>query len=75
MKIRFLIFLLSFSFTQSLDSLDVAISNLRSIVENASRNGQRVLIDDFTGLDCPPCNWASLTVSDMLNEYSILLFI
>lgn len=69
MKIRFLIFLLSFSFTQSLDSLDISINTLRSIVENASRNGQRVLIDDFTGLDCPPCNWASLAVSDMLDEF------
>jgi len=28
-----------------------------------------VLVDDFTGLDCPYCGYASLAVSDMLDEF------
>ena len=69
MKKLNLILFLCLSYAQTLEPLDIRLNNLRSFVENASRNGQRVLIDDFTGLDCPPCNWASLTVSDMLDEF------
>ena len=64
-----LISFLSFSFSQSLDSLDIVINNLRTIVENASRTNKKVLVDDFTGLDCPYCGYASLAVSDMLDEF------
>ena len=60
---------LSFSFSQSLDSLDIVINNLRTVVENASRTNKKVLVDDFTGLDCPYCGYASLAVSDMLDEF------
>ena len=28
-----------------------------------------MLVDDFTGLDCPYCGYASLAVSDMLDEF------
>ena len=69
MKNISLIFLLSFSFTQSLDSIDIALDELRTVVENASRTGRRVLVDDFTGLDCPYCGYASFAVSDMLDEF------
>ena len=69
MKKISLILLLSFSFSQSLDSIDIALGELRAVVENASRTGRRVLVDDFTGLDCPYCGYASFAVSDMLNEF------
>ena len=51
------------------DSVDVAMGELRTVVETASRNGQRVLVDDFTGLTCPYCGYASFAVSDMLDEF------
>ena len=44
------LFLLSFSFAQHLDQIDVAMEDLRSVVETASRSEQRVFVDDFTGL-------------------------
>ena len=69
MKNLYLFLFLSFSFSQSLDSLDIVINNLRTIVENASRTNKKVLVDDFTGLDCPYCGYASLAVSDMLDEF------
>ena len=69
MKNLYLFLFLSFSFSQSLDSLDIVINNLRTVVENASRTNKKVLVDDFTGLDCPYCGYASLAVSDMLDEF------
>ena len=53
MKKYLFIVLLSLSFAQRLDSVDVTMEELRTVVETASRNGQRVLVDDFTGLTCP----------------------
>ena len=55
--------------SQVIDSVDLSLNRLRSAVENASRSGKKVLIDDFTGLDCPYCGYASLAVSDMLDEF------
>ena len=69
MKNLYLFLFLSFSFSQSLDSLDIVINKLRTVVENASRTNKKVLVDDFTGLDCPYCGYASLAVSDMLDEF------
>ena len=69
MKKTYLILLLSFSFAQHLDPVNVAMEELRAIVETASRTGQRVLVDDFTGLDCPYCGYASFAISDMLDEF------
>ena len=69
MRNLYLFLFLSFSFSQSLDSLDIVINNLRTVVENASRTNKKVLVDDFTGLDCPYCGYASLAVSDMLDEF------
>ena len=64
-----LIVLLSSLSAQSLDSIDIVLNDLRAVVENASRTGQRVLIDDFTGINCPYCGYASFAVSDMLDEF------
>ena len=69
MKKYLFIVLLSLSFAQRIDSVDVAMEELRTVVETASRNGQRVLVDDFTGLTCPYCGYASFAVSDMLDEF------
>ena len=69
MKKTYLILLLSFSFAQHLDPVNLAMEELRTIVETASRTGQRVLVDDFTGLDCPYCGYASFAISDMLDEF------
>ena len=54
---------------QVIDSLDIDLNYLRSTTEASSRSVKKVLIDDFTGLDCPYCGWASFAVSDMLDEY------
>ena len=64
-----MIVLLSSLSAQSLDSIDIVLNDLRAVVENASRTGQRVLIDDFTGINCPYCGYASFAVSDMLDEF------
>ena len=65
----FLLCIFSFINSQVIDSVDLSLNRLRSAVENASRSGKKVLIDDFTGLDCPYCGYASLAVSDMLDEF------
>ncbi|SVB53886.1 uncharacterized protein METZ01_LOCUS206740, partial [marine metagenome] len=43
MKKYLFIVLLSLSFAQRLDSVDVAMEELRTVVETASRYGKRVL--------------------------------
>ena len=65
----FLLCIFSSINSQVIDSVDLSLNRLRSAVENASRSGKKVLIDDFTGLDCPYCGYASLAVSDMLDEF------
>jgi len=69
MKKIYFILVLSVTTAQSLDSIDIALDQLRAAVETASRNGQRVLVDDFTALNCPYCGYASFAVSDMLDEF------
>ena len=70
MKKFSLIFLLSFSFTQSLDSIDIAIDELRMILVNAERTDQIVFVEDFTATDwCPYCGTGSLLISDLLDQY------
>ena len=70
MKKIYFILLLSLSFSQRSDPVDVAMEELRTVVETASRNGQRVLVDDFTGAHyCPYCGYASFAISDMLDEF------
>jgi len=50
MKKFLIIFLLSLSFGQKLDDIDLAIQELENIVQAASRSSQRVFVEDFTGL-------------------------
>ena len=45
-----MIFIISFSFGQGLDNLDVVMLDLEEVILDASRSSQRVFIDDFTGL-------------------------
>ena len=33
------------------NAIDIAMEDLRTVVETASRSEQRVIIDDFTGLE------------------------
>ena len=42
--------LITLPFAQQLDPDDVALDELRTVVETASRSNQRVFVDDFTGL-------------------------
>ena len=69
MKYILIMWFFSSLYAQSIDSVDIILNDLRVAVENASRSGQKVLIDDFTGLNCPYCGYASLAVSDMLDEF------
>ena len=48
-KIYFLL-IITISFSQQLSPIEVAVDDLRNLVENASRSNQRVFVDDFTGL-------------------------
>ena len=63
-------FLVSLSFSQNLDSQNGLYSKLKNILEIASRNNQRILVEDFTGHDwCPFCAYGSLAISELLDEY------
>lgn len=50
MKKILLIMIISFSFGQRLDYIDIAITDLEEVMLDASRSSQRVFVDDFTGL-------------------------
>ena len=70
MKKTYLILLLSLSFSQHLELLDAKMEELRTIVETASRNDQRIFVDDFTGAHfCPYCGFGSFAISDLLDEF------
>lgn len=70
MKKTYLILLLSLSFSQHLELLDAKMEALRTIVETASRNDQRIFVDDFTGAHfCPYCGFGSFAISDLLDEF------
>ena len=70
MRILYSIIFLSCLFAQRLDPLDTKIDELRIIVETASRNGQRIFVDDFTGAHlCPYCGFGSFAISDLLDEF------
>ena len=51
MKKILLVIFISVSFAQRIDPIDLAIDELRTIVETASRSSQKVFVDDFTGLN------------------------
>ena len=44
------ILLFTFTFGQRLDDIDLAMQQLESMVQTASRSSQRVFVEDFTGL-------------------------
>ncbi len=48
-KILFL-FILTMPLAQQLDPVEIAMEELREVVQTASRSNQRVFVDDFTGL-------------------------
>jgi hypothetical protein len=51
MKKIILLLAISLPFAQRIDPVDLAIDELRTIVEIASRSSQKVFVDDFTGLN------------------------
>ena len=66
--IKKLIFLFSISllFSQNIDYQDALYSKLKNVLEIASRNNQRILVEDFTGHDwCPYCAYGSLAISGL----------
>jgi len=70
MKKIILLISISFIFSQRLDPNHYSIDQLRTIVETASRNGQRIFVDDFTGAHfCPYCGFGSFAISDLLDEF------
>ena len=51
MKLSLIIlFFFSFLFSQKLDFNNTDIKNLENLLENASRTGRVVMVEDFTGL-------------------------
>ena len=50
MKQIILLSLLSIGISQELDLTDKYLQELEIILQNASRNNQRVFVEDFTGL-------------------------
>ena len=51
MKKILLLLAISLPFAQRLDPVDLAMDEIRIIVETASRSSQRVFVEDFTGLN------------------------
>lgn len=51
MKNLFIILAISTSFAQRLDPIELAMDELRTTVETASRSNMRVFVEDFTGLN------------------------
>ncbi len=50
MKKTLFIILTTLSFGQRLDEIDIALNELETIVQMASRSSQKVFVEDFTGL-------------------------
>ena len=46
-----LLILLSVSYGQKLEIIDLQLDKLETVVQNASRSAQRVFVEDFTGLN------------------------
>ena len=49
MKLILFIFVISSVFSQEIDSQEIETEKLRIALMNASRNSQRVIVEDFTG--------------------------
>ena len=50
MKKTVFIFVVSLSFGQGLDKMDILISDLEETLRSSSRSFQKVFVEDFTGL-------------------------
>ena len=51
MKLPISLFLsLTFLFSQKLDPINPNLDRIKNMLENASRTGQAVMVEDFTGL-------------------------
>tara|TARA_B100001250_G_scaffold291731_1_gene253390 strand:+ start:636 stop:794 length:159 start_codon:yes stop_codon:yes gene_type:complete len=51
MKLTLFVFLsFSFLFSQKLDPINPNLEKIKNMLENASRTGQVVMVEDFTGL-------------------------
>ena len=50
MRKSLFIILITLSYGQKLDEIDLALQELEKIVQMASRSSQRVFVEDFTGL-------------------------
>jgi len=44
------LFSLTFLFSQKLDPINPNLNKIKNMLENASRTGQVVMVEDFTGL-------------------------
>mgnify|MGYP004362834623 FL=1 len=44
------LFSLTFLFSQKLDPINPHLEKIKNMLENASRSGQVVMVEDFTGL-------------------------
>ena len=49
-KILFML-MISLSFGQKLDLVDIQLEHLENLIQNSSRSSQRVFVEDFTGLN------------------------
>ncbi len=49
-KILFMI-MISLSYGQKLDLVDIQLERLENLIQNSSRSSQRVFVEDFTGLN------------------------
>jgi len=50
MKKLMIMIIITFGYSQRLDPIDITIQEFEKIVYSASRNSQKVFVEDFTGL-------------------------
>jgi len=50
MKKLLLILIISIPFGQKIDDIDIAMVELEGLLQQASRSSQKVVVEDFTGL-------------------------
>tara|TARA_B100001250_G_C19361436_1_gene597879 strand:+ start:459 stop:590 length:132 start_codon:yes stop_codon:yes gene_type:complete len=43
--------MISLSYGQKLDLVDIQLERLENLIQNSSRSSQRVFVEDFTGLN------------------------
>jgi len=69
MKKIYLSLLISLPIAQAVDPADIAVDELKTIIESASRANQILYIDYFTGEYCTFCPAPTMAISYLLNEY------